>query len=87
MRNCSKTSEQLALMTNNKSQDMGRISLGHIAIRTRTVNFKTIHMPLNWSMSSVKPGKSSSISPTACTMQSRPSSVSVIPLMYGGLPS
>ncbi|GFX95616.1 hypothetical protein TNCV_4826301 [Trichonephila clavipes] len=42
-------------MATNISKDVGRSGLSHIAIRTRRINFKTRHMPLNSSMSTAKP--------------------------------
>ncbi|GFX19062.1 hypothetical protein TNCV_323661 [Trichonephila clavipes] len=70
-------------MATNTSKDVGRSRLGHIAIRTRRVNFKTRHMPLTSSMFTGKPSKSHFISPTACPKQSSARTISIIPLMYG----
>ncbi|GFT73542.1 hypothetical protein TNCV_4021451 [Trichonephila clavipes] len=53
-------------MATNTSQDVDRSGLGHIAIRTRRVNFKTRHMPLSSSMSTANPIKNRFILHTAC---------------------
>ncbi|GFY17067.1 hypothetical protein TNCV_1088431 [Trichonephila clavipes] len=57
-------------MAADTSQDVGRNGLGHIAIQTSRVNFKTRHMPLSSSVSTAKSTKSSFISATACPKQS-----------------
>ncbi|GFT97746.1 hypothetical protein TNCV_4229301 [Trichonephila clavipes] len=51
---------------------MGRRSLGHIAIRTRRINFKTQLRPLCSSVSTAKPRKSSFISPADCPSKAAP---------------
>ncbi|GFW85557.1 hypothetical protein TNCV_852091 [Trichonephila clavipes] len=73
-------------MGTNTSQDVGRSGLGHNAIRTRKVNFKTYHVPLSSSMFTAKPSKSSFNSPAARPKQRSTRTVSIIPLMYRGLP-
>ncbi|GFW25277.1 hypothetical protein TNCV_5088431 [Trichonephila clavipes] len=70
-------------MATNTSEDVGRIGLGHIAIRKGRVNFKSRHMPLSSSMSTAKPSKSAFISPTACSKQSNTRMVSFIPSCMG----
>ncbi|GFY17550.1 hypothetical protein TNCV_3519051 [Trichonephila clavipes] len=72
-------------MAIDTSEDMGRSGLDHIAIWSRTTNFKTRHMPLSSSMSTAKSSKSSYISPTACLKQSHTRMVSFRPLMYGSM--
>ncbi|GFW55309.1 hypothetical protein TNCV_116951 [Trichonephila clavipes] len=57
MKNCSRFLEQLALMEISTSQDVGRSGLGHIAIRTKRINFKSHHISLSPSMSTAKPSK------------------------------
>ncbi|GFV05178.1 hypothetical protein TNCV_223911 [Trichonephila clavipes] len=70
-------------MATNTSQDVSRSGLGHIAIRTRRVNFQTRLMLLSLSVTIAKPSKSSFISHFACPKQSSTRTVSFIPLMYG----
>ncbi|GFW94450.1 hypothetical protein TNCV_2701711 [Trichonephila clavipes] len=72
-------------MATNTGHDVGRSVLGPIAIWTGSVNFKTRHIPYSSSMTTPKSSKSNFISPTTCPKQSRTSTVSFIPLMYGGL--
>ncbi|GFX43810.1 hypothetical protein TNCV_4110891 [Trichonephila clavipes] len=85
MKNCSRTLEQLALIASNTSQYVSRSGLGHIAIRTRMVNFKTHPMPLSSSMSTAKPSKNCYISPNAFPNQNSTRMVFFIPIMYGRL--
>ncbi|GFU44829.1 hypothetical protein TNCV_2500211 [Trichonephila clavipes] len=70
-------------MATNKSQDVGRSRMRHIAIRTKRVNFKSHHMPLNSNASNSKSSKHNFISPAACPKQISRRTVSFIPSLYG----
>ncbi|GFV66517.1 hypothetical protein TNCV_2271801 [Trichonephila clavipes] len=83
MINYSRTLEQMALTPTNRSQDVGKNSLDHIAKRTKWVNFKNRHMPLSWSMSPGKPNKNRFIASTDYSNQSSTRMVSFKPLVYG----
>ncbi|GFU34680.1 hypothetical protein TNCV_1993911 [Trichonephila clavipes] len=76
--------EQLALMATNTSHDVGRSGLGHIAIWTERVNFKTRNKPVSSSTSIAKPSKNR-VSSRLLPVPSKAAPVSFIPLMYGGL--